>query len=101
MRVCRQLYRSAGSGIIRVMANTHELPAMDHQHEYDVILTPAPEGGYVVSVPELPDVHTEGETREEALEMARDAIEGYLEAMRDRGWSPKPAEHERVVVATP
>lgn len=73
---------------------------MDNQHEYDVILIPAPEGGYVVSVPELPDVHTEGETREEALEMAKDAIEGYLEAMRERGWPPKPAEHERVVVAT-
>jgi antitoxin HicB len=83
------------------MANTEEFSAMDHQHEYDVILTPAPEGGYVVSVPELPDVHTEGETREEALAMAKDAIEGYLEAMREQGWSPTPAEHERVVVATP
>jgi predicted RNase H-like HicB family nuclease len=74
---------------------------MNSQHEYDVVLIPAPEGGYVVSVPELPDVHTEGETREEALAMAKDAIEGYLEAMRERGWSPKPAEHGRVVVATP
>jgi antitoxin HicB len=83
------------------MANTQELSSMDHQHEYDVILTPALEGGYVVSVPELPDVHTEGETREEALAMAKDAIEGYLESMRERGWSPKPAEHERVTVATP
>jgi Uncharacterized conserved protein len=73
---------------------------MDSQHEYDVVLIPAPEGGYVVSVPELPDVHTEADTREEALEMARDAIEGYLEAMRERGWSPRPAEYERVVVAT-
>ena len=73
---------------------------MEHRHEYDVLLIPAPGGGFVVSVPELPDVHTEGETREEALAMAKDAIEGYLEAMRERGWSPKPAEHERVVVAT-
>jgi antitoxin HicB len=83
------------------MVNTQELSSMDHQHEYDVLLTPALEGGYVVSVPELPDVHTEGETREEALAMAKDAIEGYLESMRERGWSPKPAEHERVTVATP
>lgn len=44
---------------------------MDQQHEYDVILTPASEGGYVVSVPELPDVHTEGETREEAVAMLK------------------------------
>lgn len=83
------------------MASTPQLPARDHEHEYDVILIPAPEGGYVVSVPELPDVHTEGETRAEALEMAKDAIEGYLVAMRERGWSPQPAEHERITVATP
>ena len=31
---------------------------MEHQHEYDVILVPAPEGGFVVSVPELPDVRS-------------------------------------------
>jgi predicted RNase H-like HicB family nuclease len=86
---------------VEVSANVNRSFSMDHQHEYDVVLTPAPEGGYVVSVPELPDVHTEGETREEALAMAKDAIEGYLEAMRDRGWTPKAAEHERVVVATP
>jgi len=65
---------------------------MGTPHEYDVVLTPAPEGGYVVSVPELPDVHTEGKTREEALAMTKDAIEGYLEAMRERGWSPKAGE---------
>jgi predicted RNase H-like HicB family nuclease len=33
--------------------------------------------------------------------MAEDAIEGYLEDVRERGLSPKPSEHERVVVATP
>jgi len=36
--------------------------------EYEVILTPQPEDGYTVLVPDLPDVFTEGETREEALE---------------------------------
>lgn len=69
-------------------------------HEYEVVLTPAPEGGYVVSVPDLPDVTTEGETKQEALDMARDAIEGYLETMREHGWTPKTAEREHVVVST-
>ncbi len=59
---------------------------MAERREYEVVLVPQPEGGFVVSVPDLPDVVTEGETREEALEMAKDAIEGYLEAMRERGW---------------
>ena len=59
---------------------------MEERQQYEVVLVPQPEGGFVVSVPDLPDVVTEGETREEALEMARDAIEGYLEVMRERGW---------------
>lgn len=54
--------------------------------EYEVVLAAQPEGGFVVTVPDLPDVVTEGETREEALAMARDAIEGYLETMREQGW---------------
>lgn len=71
---------------------------MTDQHEYEVILTPQAEGGFTVSVPDLPDVVTEGDTREEALAMARDAIEGYLEAMRDHGWDIPVTVHERVVV---
>ena len=68
------------------------------QHEYEVILTPQAEGGFTVSVPDLPDVVTEGETREEALAMAKDAIEGYLEAMRDHGWTVPTVVRERVAV---
>ncbi|MGH3545637.1 MAG: type II toxin-antitoxin system HicB family antitoxin [Mycobacteriales bacterium] len=40
------------------------------QREYEVRLEHQPEGGFTVFVPELPDVITEGETREEALAMA-------------------------------
>ena len=71
---------------------------MTDRHEYEVVLTPQAEGGFTVSVPDLPDVVTEGETREEALAMAKDAIEGYLETMRDHRWAVPVAVHERVVV---
>jgi len=71
---------------------------MSDEHEYEVILTAQAEGGFTVSVPDLPDVVTEGDTREEALAMAKDAIEGYLETMRDHGWSIPAIEHERVIV---
>lgn len=71
---------------------------MANEQQYDVVLVPQDEGGYVVYVPDLPDVVTEGETREEALAMATDAIEGYLETMRDHGWRARVAIHERVVV---
>jgi predicted RNase H-like HicB family nuclease len=41
-------------------------------------LTPAEEGGYVVYCPEL-DITTEGETVMEAIEMLKDAANGYIE----------------------
>lgn len=59
---------------------------MHSRREYEVRLEPQADSGYTVFVPELPDVITEGRTREEALAMAKDAIEGYLEAMREEGW---------------
>ena len=71
---------------------------MSDSTDYEVVLVPQPEGGFVVSVPDLPDVVTEGETREEALAMARDAIEGYLEVMRERGWPVQLGEREHVAV---
>jgi antitoxin HicB len=71
---------------------------MADEHEYEVVLIPQAEGGYVVSVPDLPDVVTEGETREEALAMAKDAIEAYLETMREQGWALRTAEREHVVI---
>lgn len=69
-------------------------------HEFEVVLQPEEAGGFSVSVPALPGCHTQGETREEALEMARDAIEGYLEVLADEGRPlPRPALIERVIVA--
>jgi antitoxin HicB len=68
------------------------------RREYDVVLIPEAEGGYSVLVPELPSVATQGETVEEALDMARDAIEGYLEIMRDEGWPVPTVRRERVAV---
>ncbi len=73
---------------------------MGRQRHYEVILVPQAEGGFSVTVPDLPDVVTEGETREEALAMARDAIEGYLDTMRDRGWPIREGVRERVEVQT-
>jgi len=49
---------------------------------YTVLFEPAEEGGYVVTCPALPGLVTEGDTLEEAREMARDAIQGYLESLR-------------------
>ena len=54
-------------------------------YTYTVILEPEPEGGYVVHCPSLPGVVTEGETVEEALAMARDAITAISKASARMG----------------
>ena len=52
---------------------------------YNVVLEPDPEGGYVVVVPAFPGCYTQGETVEEALENAKDAIRLTIEDLRERG----------------
>ena len=53
--------------------------------KYTVILVPEEEGGYSVEVPALPGCYTQGETREEAIAMAKEAIELYLESCKAHG----------------
>jgi len=73
---------------------------MDEPRSYEVVLQPEAEGGFSVSVPDLPGCHTQGETREEALAMAKEAIEGYLETLREENMPvPRPAEIERVTIS--
>lgn len=60
--------------------------------EYTIILEPdLEEGGYTVIVPALPGCVTEGDTLEEAIAMAKDAIAGYLESLKMAG-GPIPEE---------
>ncbi len=66
--------------------------------EFEIILSPQPEGGFTVTVPELPDVVTEGDTREQAIDMAREAIEGYLETVADLGYPIHRGIRERITV---
>lgn len=58
---------------------------MPNAHSYTVILEPQPGGGFTVVVPALPEVVTEGETEEEALAMAEDAIRLVLEYRKEQG----------------
>jgi predicted RNase H-like HicB family nuclease len=68
---------------------------------YTIILEPSDEGGFIVTVPALPEVGTQGDTRAEALANAREAIELVIEHRLARGES-LPAditpEVERVTV---
>lgn len=65
---------------------------MSDRH-YTIILYPDLEGGYTVTVPALPGCITQGETLEEAIVMAKDAIQLYIESLLADG-EPVPEEHE-------
>ncbi len=58
---------------------------------FTVVMMPDETGGYVVTCPTLPGLVTEGDTIEEAREMAADAIRGYLESLRLDG-EPLPLD---------
>jgi antitoxin HicB len=50
-------------------------------NNYKIMLRPEPEGGFTVIVPSLPGCITFGSTLTEAKEMAKEAIELYLESL--------------------
>jgi len=58
-----------------------------------------PEGGYTISVPSLPGCISYGKTFEEAMEMIKDALEGWLAVANEQG-VPIPEQFETIKVAT-
>ncbi len=60
---------------------------------YRILLRKEPEGGYTVIVPTLPGCVTFGSTIEEAIAMAKEAIELFLESLRAHG-EEIPTEEE-------
>ncbi len=61
---------------------------------FTVVLEPGEpdEGGFVVSVPALPEAHTQGDTVEEALTNARDVIELCIRSRRAHGEDVPPSD---------
>lgn len=60
------------------------LPSKD---KLDLLFERQAEGGYHVFCQQLPGLHTEGDTLEEATLRAQEALELYAEAMADQGVS--------------
>ena len=71
-------------------------------HTFTVVLEPAEDGGFIVTVPALPELGTQGDTFDEAMAHAREAIELVIEDRLARG-EPIPADIkpqlERITVA--
>ena len=62
-------------------------------YKYRVPIGPAEEGAFVVTVPALPGRVAQGETRDGAVAMARDCIEGFPACLVESG-EPVPVEPE-------
>ena len=64
--------------------------------DYPVILEAQPEGGYVVTFPDVPEAITQGEDEDEALLYAIDALETALSFyVDDRRPLPEPGKAKR------
>ncbi|MGH3612036.1 MAG: type II toxin-antitoxin system HicB family antitoxin [Pseudonocardia sp.] len=58
---------------------------MGSPREVEFVFEPQDVGGYHVYAPELPGLHTQGDTLEEAIENAREALLVYVEGIREDG----------------
>jgi predicted RNase H-like HicB family nuclease len=57
------------------------------------------EGGYTVTVPALPGIVTQGETMEEAIAMAKDAILLHIEGLMAEGLPvPEESAHPQTLI---
>jgi predicted RNase H-like HicB family nuclease len=60
---------------------------MAHTREVEFVFEPQEEGGYHVYAPDLPGLHTQGNTLDAATENAREALALYIEGLREEGRS--------------
>ena len=62
---------------------------MSQIYKWPLVLEPQPEGGYVVTCPLLPELITEGEDVQDALQNANDALAAIMDGF-DRLNKPLP-----------
>ena len=60
-------------------------PVKVGDYSFTVLIEPNDPDGYLVTCPALPGLVTEGDTLDQAFEMAKDAIEGYLISLIKHG----------------
>jgi len=65
--------------------------------KFRVTIEPDEDGVFVAECPALPGCISQGKTRDEAMVNVRDAIQGYLESLKNHG-EPIPAPITEAVV---
>ena len=67
-------------------------------YTYSILVDPSPEGGYAVTVPVLPGCITQGQTIEECIARAQEAIALYLDDLVASGEEiPVETEHPQLL----
>ncbi len=64
-------------------------------YSFTILVEPNDPDGYLVTCPALPGVITQGDTLDEAYEMAHDAIQGYIESLIADG---QPIPHDKITM---
>jgi predicted RNase H-like HicB family nuclease len=59
------------------------LLSIDHRRAIELGLAPQEEGGYHVYAPDLPGLHSQGDTLEKATANAQEALELYVDGLRE------------------
>jgi len=67
--------------------------------EYLIIVHPDETGGFWTEVPALPGCGSQGESVDEAVEMTRDAIAGFIASLKKHG-EPVPEETNLAIRVT-
>jgi len=64
-----------------------------------VIVYPGEDGYWVVECPSLPGCISQGKSREEAIANIKEAIDGYVEALKEDGLLVPPEKFEALLLA--
>jgi predicted RNase H-like HicB family nuclease len=75
------------------MANSNHVSIGDYS--FTILVEPNDPDGYLVTCPALPGVVTQGDTLDEAYEMAHDAIQVYIESLIADG---QPIPHDKITM---
>lgn len=65
--------------------------------KFRIVIEPDEDGVFVASCPSLPGCHSQGATRSEALANIQEAVEVYLESLRENGEPIPPGITEDTV----
>jgi predicted RNase H-like HicB family nuclease len=64
-----------------------------------VVVYPGEDGYWIVECPSLPGCVSQGKTKEEAVANIKEAIAGYIEALKEDGLPVPEERFETIVVA--